>query len=54
MKKSVKVLCICVSVVAAIAILLSVAGPYAVLSGAKQPEVEAEYNYSEYLPLSRF
>ena len=48
MKKSVKVLCICVSVVAAIAILLSVAGPYAVLSGAKQPEVEAEYNYSEY------
>ena len=48
MKKSVKVLCICVSVVAAIAILLSVAGPYAVLMGAKQPEVEAEYSYSEY------
>ena len=41
-------LVICLSVVVAIAILLSVAGPYAVLMGAKQPEVEAEYNYSEY------
>ena len=46
--KKVKVLVICLSVVVAIAILLSVAGPYAVLMGAKQPEVEAEYNYSEY------
>ena len=46
--KKVKVLVICLSVVVAIAILLSAAGPYAVLMGAKQPEVEAEYSYSEY------
>lgn len=31
-----------------IVVLLSVAGPYLVLNSARQPEVEAEYAYSEY------
>lgn len=35
-------------VVLAIIVLLTVAGPYLVLNGARQPEVEAEYAYSEY------
>ena len=37
------ILCITLAVV----ILLSTAGPYLVLKGARQPEVEAEYAYSE-------
>ena len=44
MKKLVTVIC----VVLAIVVVLTAAGPQLVLMGARQPEVEADYNYSEY------
>ena len=47
-KKTKKVLISLLSTVVAIVILLTVAGPHFVLMGARQPEVEAEYAYSEY------
>lgn len=43
-----KVLIATVSTVLAVAILLTVAGPYIVLECARQPEVADEYAYSEY------
>ena len=46
--KAKKGLLIAVSVILAIVIVLTVAGPYLVLGGARQGEVEAEYSYSEY------
>lgn len=36
------------SIIVALVILTSFAGPYLVLLGARQPEVEAEYAYSQY------
>ena len=48
MKKSKKRLLIALAVILAIIIALSAAGPYFVLKAARQPEVEAEYAYSEY------
>lgn len=45
--KAKKGLLIAVSVILAIVIVLTVAGPYLVLGGARQGEVEAEYSYSE-------
>ncbi len=47
-KKFKKALIAILSVTLAVVVLLSVAGPYLVLMGARQPEVEAEYAYSEY------
>ena len=47
-KKTKKILIIISSVILALAVLLSVAGPYVVLLCARQPEVAAEYAYSEY------
>ena len=47
-KKLKKGLIISVSTVLAIVILLTAAGPYMVLGGARQPEVEDDYSYSEY------
>lgn len=47
-KKTKKVLISLLSTVVAIVILLTVAGPHFVLMGARQPEVEDEYAYSEY------
>ncbi|MBR4286385.1 MAG: DUF2817 domain-containing protein [Clostridia bacterium] len=47
-KKTKKVLISLLSTVVAVVILLTVAGPHFVLMGARQPEVEAEYAYSEY------
>ena len=47
-KKAKKVLISILCVTLAIVVLLTVAGPSLVLSGARQPEVEAEYAYSEY------
>ena len=35
-------------IILVIVVLLSVVGPYLVLNSARQPEVEAEYAYSEY------
>ncbi len=46
--KKIKGLIIAVSVMALIAVLLTVAGPYLVLKAARQPEVEDGYAYSEY------
>ena len=43
-----KRLIITAAVILATIILLTVAGPYLVLAAARQPEVESEYNYSEY------
>lgn len=45
--KAKKGLLIAVSVIVAIVLILTVAGPHLVLMGARQPEVEAEYSYSE-------
>ncbi len=47
-KKTKKILVSLLSVIVAVVVLLTVAGPYFVLMGARQPEVEAEYAYSEY------
>ena len=47
-KKTKKVLISVFSAIVAVIVLLSVVGPYIVLNGARQPEVEAEYSYSEY------
>ena len=47
-KKLKKVLIAILSVTLAVVILLSAVGPYFVLKGARQPEVEDEYAYSEY------
>ena len=47
-KKAKKVLISVFSAIVAVIVLLSVVGPYIVLNGARQPEVEAEYSYSEY------
>lgn len=47
-KKTKKVLISVFSAIVAVIVLLSVVGPYIVLDGARQPEVEAEYSYSEY------
>ena len=43
-----KRLIVAISVITAVAILLTAAGPYFVLWGSRQPEVEEEYAYSEY------
>ena len=45
--KAKKRLLVTVSVIAAVVLLISIVGPYAVLMGARQPEVEPEYSYSE-------
>lgn len=47
-KKTVKTLVSVFSVILAVVILLSVAGPHLVLMGARQEEVADEYAYSEY------
>ncbi len=47
-KKPKKVLIAILSVILAVIVLLSAAGPYLVLMSARQPEVEAEYAYSQY------
>ena len=47
-KKSKKVLLSILSAIVAVVVLLSIAGPYIVLNGARQPEVADEYSYGEY------
>ena len=48
MNKKLKGLIISISLIIVIAIVLTVAGPYMVLSAARQPEVAENYAYSEY------
>lgn len=47
-KKFKKVLITIICVILTVVLLLSAVGPHLVLKGARQPEVEAEYAYSEY------
>ena len=47
-KKSTKIIIGILSAILAVVILLTAVGPYLVLNSARQPEVEAEYAYSEY------
>ena len=47
-KKIKKVFAAILSAALALVVLLSAVGPYLVLAGARQPEVEEEYAYSEY------
>lgn len=48
MNKKLKGLIISISLIIVIAIVLTVAGPYMVLAGARQPEVAENHAYSEY------
>ena len=47
-KKGKKILITTLSIIFAVVILVSAVGPYFVLMGARQPEVEENYAYSEY------
>ena len=47
-KKGKKFLITTLSIIFAVVILVSAVGPYFVLMGARQPEVEENYAYSEY------
>lgn len=48
MNKKTKILIGIVSAILVVVILLTAVGPYLVLAAARQPEVEADYAYSEY------